>query len=133
MLIQDDTHMRSHPNYGMKGRFLVTVYRLVAGGEVGVLEQLAAVSAESLDVLVVGLAQLPLEAPVHGPVPAEGALLVINAPGGPNTWDSSPWHHTSPRGDRNTSSTSTTSSSSSSTSSTRLSPTVQPLPHLFGL
>ena len=112
----------------------MTVDRLVAGWEVGVLEQLAAVSAEPLDVLVVGLPQLPLEAPVHGPVPAEGALLVINAPGGANAWDSSPWYHTSARGDRNPSSTSTSAtSSSSSTSSTRLSPTIQPLPHLFGL
>ena len=98
--------MRSHPNYGMEGRFLVTVYCLVAGGEVGVLEQLAAVSAEPLDVLVVGLAQLPLEAPVHGPVPAEGALLVINPPGGSHPWSSTSWHSTSTRGYRGTSNTS---------------------------
>ena len=101
----------------------MTVDRLVAGWEVGVLEQLAAVSAEPLDVLVVGLPQLPLEAPVHGPVPAEGALLVINAPGGAHAWDSSPWHHTSTSSRRDRSPTSPTSS--------RASPTIQPLPHLF--
>ena len=129
MLIQDDTHMRSHPNYGMEGRFLVTVYCLIAGGEVGVLEQLAAVSAESLDVLVVGLAQLPLEAPVHGPVPAEGALLVIKSPGGAHSWGPSPRHHTSSRGNRNPSS----SSSSPTSTASRLGPTIQPLPHLFRL
>ena len=77
--IRVTTYMGPHPDYGMKGGLLVTVYRLVAGGEVRVLEQLAAVSAESLDVLVVGLAQLPLEAPVHGPVPEHKYRLNIKS------------------------------------------------------
>ena len=81
----------------------MTVDRLVGGREVGVLEQLAAVSAESLDVLVVGLPQLPLEAPVHRPVPAQGALLVIQTPGGSPSWSSASWHASAPWRDRSSS------------------------------
>ena len=60
--------MRPHPHDGVEGRPLVAVHRPVAGGEVRVLEQLAPVPAQPLDVLVVGLAQLPLQTPVHRPV-----------------------------------------------------------------
>ena len=120
------TYMRSHPDYGVESRFLVTVNRLVRGGEVRILKELAAISAESLDVLVVCLAQLPLETPVHGPVPAEGALLVINPAGWSHSWSSTSRHSTSTRGDGRTSNTSTTST-------TWLTPTIQPLPHLFWL
>ena len=52
----------------MESRFLVTVDRLVTGREIRVLEELTAVSTESLDVLVVCLPQLPLQTPVHRPV-----------------------------------------------------------------
>ena len=61
--------MRSEPGDGMEGRLLVLVDGAVVGGEVGVLEELAAVSTEPLDVLVVGLLQPPLQRPVHRPVP----------------------------------------------------------------
>ena len=47
--------MRSEPGDGMEGRLLVLVDGAVVGGEVGVLEELAAVAAQPLDVLVVGL------------------------------------------------------------------------------
>ena len=114
------TYMRSHPDYGMESGFLVTVYRLVRGGEVGVLEELAAISAQSLDVLVVCLSQLPLETPVHGPVPAQSALLVVNTPGGSNSWSSASWHASAPWRDRG----------SSSPTTTRLTPTIEPLAHL---
>ena len=46
----------------------MTVDRLVTGREIRVLEELTAVSTESLDVLVVCLTQPPLQAPVHRPV-----------------------------------------------------------------
>ena len=118
--IRVTTYMGPHPDYGMKGGLLVTVYRLIAGREVRVLEQLAPVPAQSLDVLVVGLAQLPLETPVHGPVPAQSALLVVNTPGGSNSWSSASWHSSAPWRDR----------SSSSPTTTRLTPTIEPLAHL---
>ena len=60
--------MRSEPGDGVERRLLVLVDGPVVGGEVGVLEELAAVAAQPLDVLVVGLPQLPLQAPVHRPV-----------------------------------------------------------------
>ena len=60
--------MRSHPKDGVEGGLLVAVHRLVAGGEVRVLKQLAPVPAKPLDVLVIGLAEPPLQTAVHRPV-----------------------------------------------------------------
>ena len=62
------THVRSHPHDGVQGGPLVAVHGPVAGREVRVLKQLTPVPAQPLDVLVVGLAQLPLQAPVHRPI-----------------------------------------------------------------
>ena len=61
--------MRSEPGDGVERRLLVLVDGAVVGGEVCVLEELAAVATEPLDVLVVGLLQPPLQRPVHRPVP----------------------------------------------------------------
>ena len=116
--------MRPHPDYRVEGGLLVTVDGLVAGREVGVLEQLAPVPAEPLDVLVVGLAELPLETPVHGPVPTEGALLVVQSPGGSHSWSST---------SRNSSSSCWRRDRSPSSSSTSLAPAIEPLAHLWVL
>ena len=43
--------MGPHPDDGVEGGFLVAVDRLVPGEEVGVLEQLASVPTQALDVL----------------------------------------------------------------------------------
>merc|ERR1719507_133779 len=75
--------VRPHPKDGMESWLLVTVDRLVARGEVLVFKQLAAISTKAFDVLVVCLAQLPLQAPIHRPVPREGALLVVHPGTGP--------------------------------------------------
>ena len=48
-------HMRPEPGDGVERRLLVLVDGAVVGGEVGVLEELPAVAAQPLDVLVVGL------------------------------------------------------------------------------
>ena len=52
----------------MERGLLLFVDGPVGGLEVRVLEQLTPVPTEALDVLVVGLLQAALEAPVHGPV-----------------------------------------------------------------
>ena len=52
--------MGSHPDNGAERRFLVAVYCPVVGGKVLVFKQLTPVSAQSLDVLEVGLAQSSL-------------------------------------------------------------------------
>ena len=62
-------HMRPEPGDGVERRLLVLVDGAVVGGEVGVLEELPAVAAQPLDVLVVGLLQPPLQRAVHRPVP----------------------------------------------------------------
>ena len=64
------TYVRPHPHDGMQGWALVAVHCLVAWGKVRVLKQLAPVPTQPLDVLVVCLAQPPLQAPVHRPVSA---------------------------------------------------------------
>ncbi len=64
--------MRSQPGDGMQRGLLVLVDRPVVGREVDVLEQLSAVPAQPLDVLVVGLLEPPLKRAVHRPVPECG-------------------------------------------------------------
>ncbi len=61
----------------MQRGLLVLIDGPVVAGEVGVLEKLPAVSAQPLDVLVVGLLQPPLQAAVHRPVPAMRQVLSI--------------------------------------------------------
>ena len=61
--------MRPEPGDGVERRLLVLVDGAVVGGEVGVLKELAAVAAQPLDVLVVGLLKSPLQRSVHRPVP----------------------------------------------------------------
>ena len=112
------TYMRSHPDYRMESRFLAGVDCFVAGRKVSVFKQLTPVSAQSLDVLIVCLAQLPLQRPVHGPVARECALLIIQTPSWSHSRSSSTWQ-----------STTSTSSSSSALSC----PPIQPLPHLLRL
>ena len=63
--------MRPEPRDGVERRLLALVDGPVVGGEVGVLEELPAVAAQPLDVLVVGLLQPTLQGPVHRPVPSK--------------------------------------------------------------
>ena len=63
----------------------MTVNCFVTGWKVCVLKELASIPAKSFDVLIVGFSQFSLEGPVHGPVSAQGALLVINSPGWSNS------------------------------------------------
>ena len=77
LLLYKIAHMRPEPGDGVERRLLVLVDGAVVGGEVGVLEELPAVAAQPLDVLVVGLLQPPLQRAVHRPVPAITKCTII--------------------------------------------------------
>ena len=72
--------MRPHPCDGVKRRLLVAVDGAGSGGKIRVLEELSAVAADPLDVLVVGLLQPTLETAVHRPVSGSIELRVDQMP-----------------------------------------------------
>ena len=68
------THMRSQPNDWMQIWLFAFEEGFVCRLKVGVFEELTSISAQPLYVLVVGLLEPPLQAPIHSPVPAIVAI-----------------------------------------------------------
>jgi len=67
--------VRSHPGDLLAALLALLADGSVDGGKIRVFEQLSAISAQSLDVLIIGLLQTTLQTAIHRPIPNS---LVLN-------------------------------------------------------